>query len=124
MIENYRSFEAGPDAFGAMWQVEFKWSQNAISIRHADTVDVKFEVRSGDLHEEKVVALPHPALLKLSAETGHPLTDPWVHRIAAEHLAMMIVTGEDIEKTLVTLDEERMRPYAEELKPAPAATGH
>lgn len=123
MIENFRSFEAGPDPFGSMWQVEFKWSQNAISIRHADTIDVKFEVHSGDLHEEKVIALPHKDLLQLSAETGHPLTDAWCHRIAAAHLAHMIVTAEDIEKTLVTLDTASMRGYAEELKPA-AVAGH
>ena len=40
---NYRMFEAGPDPFGRHWQVEFRWLQTGISIRHADTVDVKFE---------------------------------------------------------------------------------
>ena len=36
MPENFRAFEAGPDPFGQTWQVEFRWIQNAISIRHAD----------------------------------------------------------------------------------------
>ena len=39
---NFRQFEAGPDPFGRKFQVFFKWLQTAISIRHADTVDVKF----------------------------------------------------------------------------------
>lgn len=121
MSENYRAFEAGPDPFGATWRVEFRWSQNAISIRHADTVDVKFEIFSGDIHEEKVIALPHKDLLRASHETGVPVTDPWVNRLAAAHLHRMITTGEDIEKTLVTLDFDTLRDYAESLRPASAS---
>src|SRR5262245_81506 len=103
MSEYYRTFEAGPDPFGAIWSAEFRWSQNGISIRHADTVDVKFEISSGDIREEKIIALPHKLLLQASHVTEHPVTDPWVNRIAASHLKKMIETGEDIEKTLVTL---------------------
>ena len=39
---NFRQFEAGPDPFGRKFQVMFKWLQTAISIRHSDTIDVKF----------------------------------------------------------------------------------
>ena len=123
MSEYYRTFEAGPDPFGATWKVEFRWAQNGISIRHADTVDVKFEISSGDIREEKIIALPHKMLLQASHETGHPVTDPWVNRIAAMHLKRMIETAEDVEKTLVTLDYETIRGYAESLRPAEAA-GH
>lgn len=121
MYENYRMFEVGPDPFGARWKVEFLWSQNGISIRHADTVDVKFEISSGDLLEEKIIALPHPALQRVSAMMDHPLTDPWCHRIAAMHLTKMIETADDIEKTLVTLDEATIRDYAETLRPVESA---
>jgi hypothetical protein len=123
MSENYRAFEVGPDPFGAIWSVEFRWSQNAISIRHSDTVDVKFEIASGDIHEEKIIALPHKDLLLASHETDHPVTDPWVSRIAAMHLRRMIEFGEDIEKTLVTLDYNTIRGYAESLRPVVPA-GH
>jgi hypothetical protein len=122
MIENYRTFEA-VDPFGTTWKVEFRWSQNGITIRHADTVDVKFEIESGDIREEKVIALPHKHLLTAAKETGHPLTDPWCHRIAAQHLKKMIESAEDIEKTLVTLDYEAISAYAEALKPVESA-GH
>lgn len=78
--------------------------QTAISIRHADTIDVKFVMwTEGEPKQEKVIALPHAQLLALSAKTGHPLTDPWCLRIAAHHLIHMIESGEDLEKTLVTL---------------------
>lgn len=109
MPDNNRRFQAGPDPFGRTWEVEFRWLQTGISIRHADTVDVKFIVwtagSSGDAEpkQEKVIALPHLALLALSAKTGHPLTDPWCLKLAAQHLRSMITSGEDLEKTLVTV---------------------
>jgi hypothetical protein len=103
-MDNLRRFESGPDPFGRTWQIEFRWLQTGISIRHADTVDVKFVIWSEDEpKQEKVLALAHEDLLALSAATGHPLTDPWCLKLAAAHLRVMIETGEDMDKTLVTL---------------------
>ncbi len=107
-MENYRNFTV-TDAFGSKCDVEFRWQQNAISIRHADAVDVKFEVKSGAVVEEKVIALPHPLLLKLSTENGRVLSDPWVSRLAAAHLKSMLETGEDVEKKLVTMSYAEMQ---------------
>ena len=105
--DNYRRFEAGPDPFGRIWQVEFRWQQTGISIRHADTVDVKFAVWTEgpdpEPKQEKIVALPHLLLLGLSKQTGHALTDPWCLKLAARHLTFMITSGEDLEKSLVTV---------------------
>src|SRR6266508_3254320 len=103
-MQNPRRFQAGPDPFGRMWEVEFRWHQTGISIRHADTVDVKFHVWSeGEPIEERILALRHPDLLELSKKTGHPLTDAWCMKLAALHLKHMLETGEDVEKTLVTV---------------------
>ena len=119
-MENYRRFEVGPDPFGRNWIVEFRWLQTAISIRHADTVDVKFQLICGEDVQEKVIALPHPDLLMLSKETGRPLTDPWCMKLAALHLRHMIETDEDMEKTLITVNLEDLRRYAETLnRPVP-----
>ena len=116
MSDQTRLFEAGPDPFGRMWKVQFRWLQTAISIRHADTVDVKFLVTAdGGSPEEKVVALPHPALLALTAQTGRKLTDPYCMRLAAAHLRHMIETSEDMDKTLVTVSPEEMRQYDDAL---------
>lgn len=98
----HRHFHA-KDPFNREWNVEFRWLQTGISIRHADTVDVKFELRSGDEAQEKVIALPHPLLLELSKSSGVPLTDPWCMRLAIAHLRIMLRTWEDMDKTLVTL---------------------
>lgn len=114
MPDNSRRFEAGPDPFGRIWEVEFRWLQTAISIRHSDTVDVKFVIwTDGEPKQERVIALPHAGLLALSRETGHPLTDPWCLKLAASHLRRMIETGEDLEKTLVTLSSRDLAEAAQ-----------
>src|SRR5436190_125353 len=114
-MESFRQFEAGPDPFGRVWQVQFKWLQTAITLRHSDSVDVKFVLRSGEDKVEKTVALMHPYLLTLSANTGHPLTDAWCSRLAALHLKRLVETGEDMEKDLVTLSPEQLAEHDAEL---------
>ena len=122
---NFRQFEAGPDPFGRKFQVYFKWLQTAISLRHADTVDVKFGVSAdGAPFDERIIALPHPALLAASKQTGHALTDAWCLKIAALHLKYMLDTGEDLEKTLVTVPQAEIDQHARELKNALAAMNH
>ena len=102
-----------------MWDVEFRWAQNGISIRHADTIDVKYVVRvTGEEPQERIVALPHAELLKLSVKTGHPLTDPWCMKLAANHLKYMVQSGEDLEKTLVTLNPTELERAAGSVKAA------
>lgn len=121
MRENFRRFQAGPDPFGRTWEVEYRWLQTAISIRHSDSVDVKFVIWTADEPKtEKVIALMHPDLLEVSKKTGHPLTDSWCLRLAALHLQYMIETGEDIEKTLVTVPRGALEQYHQSLA-APAA---
>ena len=76
-------------------------------------MDVKFEVSTVDEpKQERVIALRHPDLLALSKKTGHPLTDPWCLKLAALHLQHMIQTGEDLEKTLVTVPRSHLEQYA------------
>lgn len=118
MPDNFRRFQAGPDPFDRLWEVEFRWLQTGISIRHADTVDVKFNLwTEGEPKQEKVLALPHPGLLVLSQETGHALTDAWCLKLAGTHLNAMIESGEDLEKTLVTLTVDDLRRIAGTLQP-------
>ena len=112
----FREFEAGPDPFGRKFQVYFKWLQTAISIRHSDTVDVKFVlVDPDDNRIEKTIALPHADLLRVSRETGRPMDDPWCSRIAALHLMNLVSSGEDMEKDLVTLLPADLKRYAAEI---------
>ncbi len=106
MRETFRQFEV-TDLFGRAWKIDFLWVQNAISIRHADAVDVKFELSSPEgARDNKIVSLPHPALLEWSRQTSHPITDAWCARLAADHLKYMLESGEDLDKTLVTMVAE------------------
>ena len=113
MPANFRRFQAGPDPFDRTWEVEFRWLQTGISIRHADTVDVKFVVwTEGEEKQERIVALPHPLLLALAGKTGHALTDAWCLKLGALHLTHMITSGEDLEKTLVTVSSADLESAA------------
>jgi hypothetical protein len=120
-MENFREFEAGPDPFGRLWQVRFKWLQTAISLRHSDSVDVKFILRSDDTKTEKTIALGHPDLLEVSEKTGRPVTDPWCARLAARHLKNIIETGEDMEKSLIAPSLDQLLQWNAELYAGAAA---
>jgi hypothetical protein len=112
MTFHFREFQAGPDPYGKVWNVRFVWLQTGISIRHADTVDVKFQLSEGGRSFFRVVAMSHPDLLRVARQTGRPLTDPWCSRLAALHVRHMIETGEDMEKTLVTVSPAQLERYA------------
>ncbi len=119
-MESFRQFSAGPDPFGRTWQIRFKWLQTAISLRHSDTVDVKFVLNSDGETAQKTIAMPHKDLQALSREIAQPMTDPWCARMAALHLKHMVETGEDLEKDLVTLSAEQLREYNAVLAGTPA----
>ena len=116
MSDQSRLFQAGPDPFGRMWTVQFRWLQTGISIRHANTVDVKFFVTpDGGGTEEKVISLPHAALLKLTRERQRKLSDPYCLRVAAARLKHMIETSEDMEKVLVSVTPEELAELDQQL---------
>jgi hypothetical protein len=111
---NFREFEAGPDPFGRKFQVLFMWMQTAISLRHADTVDVKFLlIDENGARTQKTIALPHADLLRVSRESKRTMDDAWCSRIAAMHLQHLVETGEDMEKDLVTVIPPDLKRYAE-----------
>ena len=113
---NFRQFEAGPDPFGRKYRVLLQWLQTAISIRHADTVDVKFLLLGeDDTRMAKTIALPHADLLATSRMLGRPMDDAWCGRLAALHLLDLVRTGEDMEKALVTVPRADLERHAREL---------
>ena len=119
---NFRQFEAGPDPFGRTWRAEFKWMQTAISLRHSDTVDVKFVLRDDGTRVQKTIAMLHLDLLQLSKETGRPMTDAWCSRLAASHLKHLVETGDDMEKDLITVSPEELAAYDAQLQGASKTT--
>jgi len=116
MMDNFREFEAGLDPFGRTYQVMFKWLQTAISIRHADTVDVQFLVNDGDNVLKRTVAMQDLDLKTHCKKTGRLLDDAWCARLAALHLKNMIETAEDFDKALVTLSPAQIAEYDEVIR--------
>lgn len=117
MADNPRSFDVGPDPFGRSWHVEFRWLQNGISIRHADTVDVKFSISTpGEPEREKVIALNHAHLLAAAKKSGVALSDAWCLKLGGMHLRRMVESFEDMDKTVVNLSVEDLEGYAARLR--------
>ena len=118
-MENFRRFEA-VDPDGRAWQVEFRWQQNAISIRHSDSVDVKFQLIQGEDVTEKVVALRHPRSSDAQQEAGtrcHRRMGDEAGRSSHERYDR---DGPDMEKTLVTTSIEDLERYSQKMMlPAP-----
>lgn len=110
-MENFREFDAGPDPFGRTWHVLFKWLQTAISLRHSDTIDVKFVLADQQQEMQKTVSMPHIELLDLSKSTDRPMSDSWCSRLAMLHLRHVIESGEDMEKDTVTPSREQLAAY-------------
>lgn len=110
MLQDFRRFRV-TDPFGRQWDVEFRWHQNAISIRHADAVDVKYYIGDGEVKRELVLALGHPDLLNLAKERGRELTDAWVIHLAGLHVQEMIESWTDMERTLVMVPLETLRRH-------------
>jgi hypothetical protein len=107
MPENFRHFQV-TDPFGRGWEVEFRWQQNAISIRHSDAIDCKYYITGADEKREAVVSLPHADLIAVARELGRELTDAWCLRLAGLHIEHMISTWEDMDKTIVTMARGQM----------------
>lgn len=111
MLENPRAFQA-TDPFGRRWSVEFRWLQNAISIRHADAVDLKYFLSSDEERREIVLALPHAELQATPQKSGRELTDAYCLHIASLHLRDMIRTWADMDKTIVTLSARDLEQWS------------
>ena len=112
MPDNPRKLEI-TDPFGRKWTAELRWLQNAITIRHSDSVDVKWELTAGDgTKMDKVIALMHPDLLAVSKKIDRQLSDSWCIRLAGQHLAYMIETWEDAEKVIATPSREQLEALA------------
>jgi hypothetical protein len=119
-MENFRDFQLGPDPFGRIWHVQFKYLQTAISIRHSDSVDVCFILDTGSGPDaelmRRTIVIPHAEIRALSQRTGLKVTDSWCSRIAWCKLRNAIETGEDIDKEYLPVTPKELEQYAGEVK--------
>lgn len=122
MRDDFRRFPVD-DPFGRRWDVEFRWQQNAISIRHADAVDCKYYLSCGEERRELVVSLPHAALLSVAREAGRELSDAWVLKLAGLHVERMVSTWEDMDRTIAVVSRQELSACNQALLEAAAQAG-
>lgn len=111
MSENFRRFEV-TDPFGRNWQVEFRWQQNAISIRHSDSVDCKYYITDGEEQRELVVALPHALLVSTARARGRQVSDAWCLRLGGLHVRQMIGNWSDMESPVATVQADDLERHS------------
>ena len=115
-MENFRDFEAGPDPFGRKWHAQFKYLQTGISIRHSDSVDVRYILGSGEESAQKTVVIQNADIRAWAARTKRPVSDPWCSRIAMCKLRYAIETGEDLEKDHLPVTAREIEDFDSKIK--------
>ncbi len=115
-MENFRDFHIGPDPFGQTWHVLFKYLQTGISIRHSDSVDVRFVLDNGSDRMQKTVVLPHADLRSWAHRSGRRISDAWCSRLAMLKLRQVIENAEDIEKDYLLVTPEEIQQFDAAIK--------
>ncbi len=115
-MENFRDFEVGPDPFGQKWQVHFKYLQTGISIRHSNSVDVRYVLDDGSNQVQKTVVIHNADVRAYAARTGRPVSDAWCSRIAMCQLRYVIETAEDLEKDYLPVSAREIEEYDSKIK--------
>jgi hypothetical protein len=110
-MENFRDFDAGVDPFGRTWHAQFKYLQTGISIRHSDSVDVRFVLSNGDEQVQKTIVIPNAAIRDYAQRAGRKISDPWCSRIAMCKLRNAVDTAEDLEKDYLTVTPQDIVAY-------------
>ena len=89
----YHDFQVRSGLTHEEYKCHFVYLQTAISLRHSDTIDVKFLVNGTGV----IVALPHTAWVEYSKRAGHPLTDDKAAQAAATLLREALERGDNVE---------------------------
>jgi hypothetical protein len=110
-MENFRDFDAGVDPFGRAWHAQFKYLQTGISIRHSDSVDVRYVLDNGEEQIQKTIVLSNADIRAWSKRTGRPVSDSWCSRIAMCKLRDSIETAEDLEKDYLLVSPAELEKF-------------
>ena len=115
-MENFRDFEAGTDPFGRVWHAQFKYLQTGISIRHSDSVDVRYVLENGEEHIQKTIVIQNADIRAYGKRTGRPVSDAWCSRIAMCKLRNTIETAEDLEKDYLPVTAAEIEEFDSKIK--------
>ncbi len=92
-------------------QLHCVWKANVVAIatRHADAVDVRFDVAGRPVW----IALPHPAWAEYQRRTGRAITDRLAAQIAGRYLKQAIESGYDNGREMYTLTVDEVLAHLE-----------
>ena len=99
----YEEFSVPSPASGKIQHCRFHTLMTGISLRHSDTVDVKFLVDGKGV----VIALPHVAFAEHHRRTGRALTDAMAIQMAGLFLKELLEKGERVQDQLLTPPPKR-----------------
>ena len=88
-----------------------RWTANivAIATRHADAVDVRYEVNGKPVW----IALPAMAWVEQKKRTGHVITDRLAAQVAGKYLKDAVENGYDNGRDLYTMSVDEVLAYGE-----------
>ena len=95
----YEEFKAQDPWSGEELLCRWKATIVAIATRHADAVDVRFEVNG----RPAWIALPNAAWLEHKRRTGLTITDQLAAQIAGSYLKQIIAEGFDAQREVFTM---------------------
>jgi len=95
----YEDFQVTDRWSGEELQCRWKGTLVAIATRHADAVDVRFDVNGRPLW----IALPLEAWVRHKSLTGKVITDQLAAQIAGRYLKQLIEEGYDSRREIYTM---------------------
>jgi hypothetical protein len=83
-----------------------RWKANivAIATRHADAVDVRFDVNDRPMW----IALPSTAWIEQKKRTGKAITDQLAAQVAGRYLKQLVEEGYDSQREIYTMTVEEV----------------
>ena len=116
LLMDYTVFDCVSQLDGIVYHCYFLYIQTAISLRHSDTVDVRFMVNGKRI----TVALPHVAFGEYAGLSGQVLTDEAAASVAAQCLKDALEKGAGVED--LTVPVERVLEVARQDSPTTPTT--
>ena len=105
----YDDFHVTDHWTGEDLHCRWKALMTAISTRHADAVDVRFDVNGRPLW----IAMPCEAWLEQKRRTGYVITDQLAAQIAGRYLKQSIENGYDNGREMYTMSTEEVLTHLE-----------
>jgi hypothetical protein len=100
----YEKFTVADRWSGELLHCRWKANMVAIATRHADAVDVRFDVNGRSMW----IALPCAAWREQKERSGKVITDRLAAQIAGRHLKQLVEEGYDSRRELYTMSVEEV----------------